>query len=322
MTERKPEGLSRWPWPAVAAFLILAPFAAADTVTLKDDVYVKGPKISLGDVAQVEGENANVLAAIEITAAAVPGGAKQVTAGLVESQLRNSGYDTGQLRVEGARAVRATTMHLEVSREMIAEDLRRFIETEMPWAPDQAMVDVELPMQNLCVPKGELRIVWKPNPQYRYIGPATFRGEVCVDGAMQTMVLCRATVDAYQDVVVASKDIPRGKPIGLDDLEVETWAVSALPRGVFSDPKELAGNVAKSAIFAGEVLTERKIAPKQIVKRNQMVTVEVRQGAVVVCDRAKALQNGCAGEVVNCMNITSKEQFQGVVREDGVIIPE
>ncbi|HIJ65599.1 MAG TPA: flagellar basal body P-ring formation protein FlgA [Candidatus Hydrogenedentes bacterium] len=310
---------------AVVAAAVFALTAAAetDTVTLQEEVYIKGPRVILGEVAEIEGENAESLAAVEIGPAATPGNCARLSAALVISRLKSAGYEPSEFEVEGSRAVRATTLHLEVTPDYIAEHLRGFIRDSMPWEPSNAVIDVDTPAQKVTVSDGHVDIVWRANPQYRYLGPGSFRGDICVDGEVQKTLSCRASVEAYQDVVAALKDIPRGKPMALSDMELATHAVSSLPGGgVFYAKEDLMGYVAQTTIFEGQVITNRKVAPKRIIKRNQIVTVEARVGALVVRDRAKAMQHGCAGDVVTCLNPLSKEEFQGVVREDGVVILE
>ena len=59
--------------------------------------------------------------------------------------------------------------------------------------------------------------------------------------------------------------------------------------------------------------------PRRIIKRNQVVTVEVRAGTLMVRDRAQAMSNAAAGDIIICRRINSKEEFQGIVREDGIV---
>jgi flagella basal body P-ring formation protein FlgA len=60
--------------------------------------------------------------------------------------------------------------------------------------------------------------------------------------------------------------------------------------------------------------------PRKIVKRNQTVVVETRAGGLLVQARARAMTDGCEGDVVRCLNVDSKEEFIGTVRADGVVI--
>jgi flagella basal body P-ring formation protein FlgA len=202
---------------------------------------------------------------------------------------------------------------------MLVDDLRRFIELEMPWDPANATVDIDPPTSKLVLPEGDIVLEWRPAALFQYLGKGTMRGEALVDGQVRDVIYCQVNVQAYGDVVVASSDIPRGAIISRGDLSVAKRALSAMRNGYYSDPEELAGMVARSTIFPDTVLTSRHVMPRRIIKRNQVVTVEVRAGTLMVRDRAQAMSNAAAGDIIICQRMNSKEEFQGIVREDGIV---
>jgi len=132
----------------IATAWLVAVQVSADTITLRDQAFVQGPSVRLGDIAEIRGENAAALADIELIQAASPGSVKRLSAGLVESRLSAEGFSGDEIAVEGARSIAATTMHLDVTRGMLAEDLRDHIARSMPWATDAAMIDVAPPARS------------------------------------------------------------------------------------------------------------------------------------------------------------------------------
>lgn len=290
----------------------------ADTLIVKPEVYVRGPKVLVGDVADLEGDNAQEMRAVEVVNAALPGNTKHIDAALILSRLRNAGYDPASVEVKGSRSVRATTLCLEITDEMLAEDLRRHIRKEIPWS--DATVDVWTPSFDVVVPEGEVAIVWRSNPDYRYIGAGVFRGEVLVDGALKKTVLCRAHIEAYDDVVIAADNIPRGAMISRADLRTEKRPLSTLKTGAFRNPDEVLGMVSRSTLFEGQVITKQQIMPRRLVSRNQIVPVEAHVGALVVRGQARALTNAAEGDTVTCAHLETKQEFQGIVRKDGVVV--
>jgi len=304
----------------IAFSTVFAFIAGADTIVLREEAYVKGPKVLLGDVADIEGENRSTLETVEVASAAQPGDCCQLNATLVISRVRNAGIDPEVLEVKGARSVKATTLHRELAPETILESLHTFIETEMPWDLDATEIDVSMPTGNIVLPEGELEIAWRPSPQYRYVGTGSFRGEIRVDGNFQKNVLCKASVEPFVDIVVARKEISRGKPLSANDVDLEKQRVSALKEGVYHNIEELQGFVAKTTILSGDVITNAKVAPQTIIKRNQMVLVEATIASMVIQTRARANSDACAGDLVFCQNLDSKETFQGIVRSDGVVV--
>lgn len=304
----------------VLAGVTLAITARGDTVKLKTEAYVKGPEIALGELADIEGDNAKSLSSLGVGNAANPGDSKRIDASLVKMRIEKAGIPTDSVRFEGPDSVVAKTLHVDVTSDMLATDLRTFIENEMPWAPDEATIDIVAPNQEIVVPDGALEIRWWPNPQYRWVGPGVFRGEVHVDGEVKRTVLVRAQIEAYADVLVASTDIPRGSLISPADVQLEKRAMSQMKYGILLDTSDAVGQVARSTIFPGQVITKRQLMARQLIKRNQVVTVEARAGGLVIRSQARALMNGSEGDLVTCMNLDSKEQFQGIVRKDGVVV--
>lgn len=302
----------------VVTAMLAASVACADTVTLRSEAFVTGPSVRLGDIAEIRGENAAALAQIEIMPAASPGSVKRLSAGIVSSRLHAEGFGP-DVRVEGASSVTATTAHLEVTRGMLAEDLRAYILREMPWDIDAAMVDIVPPAGDFRVPDGNVTIEWTADPQYRYLGQGSFRGEIRVDGRVEQALYAKANVAAYADVVVAIQPISRGDRISPANVRLEKRELSALKEGAYFDLRDVMGMVAKSTIQPGQPLSDRRLALPVLVKRNQYVPVETRVGALVVRGQARALQDGAAGDFINCENTGSKQQFTGVVRADGVV---
>lgn len=301
---------------------LFAPSAHADKLVLKEEAYVKGPKVLLGELAKIDGDNAAALAQVEISLAPLPGDTKQLNAALVATRLENAGFDTSDVQIEGAPKVRATTLHLEVTPAQLSESLRDYIGGAMPWAPQDALIDVQQPQGTFRVPDGDLQIEWTPNPQYRYVGPGAFRATVMVDGAAQKTVLVKANVDAYAQVLVARRDIQRGMLVSTADLMLQKVSLTLAPDDALTQPGEALGRVARKTILAGQTVTLRALDLPVLVQRNQVVPVEVRTGNVLVQGQARALTEGRVGDAVICANLESKERFQGVVRPDGVVAVE
>lgn len=292
----------------------------ADTLVLKPEAYVKGPKVLLGDVAEIKGEFAEALAKIELAPAAPAGDFKRVNAALVASRMRNAGIDPAAIEISGAQEVRALTLSQEISRQEIADSLQSFILANMPWEPGDAQIDVPLPLQDFVAPDGRLDIAWQTSPQYGYLGDGTFRGTILVDGKPVRSLTMRAHVSAYAEVLTAKTSLPRGKIIGPMDVEPRKVAMLAQSGEVYTRLEEVVGLTVSRSVMAGQPLTPRNLEPPLLIKRGQIVAVEVRIGALHLSDRAKAMQDARANDVVALQNLNSAESFQGIVRDDGVVV--
>ncbi len=298
-----------------AAFIAVA--ASADTIMLKTEAYVKGPMVTLGDIADISGPNAEQLGALEVSSAATPGASKRIDSALLKMRLNGAGANG--IEVRGPMSVLATTLSLDLSREVLTDDLRTFIQTQLPWNDAETIIDILDEPDAVTVPEGEVVVKWMASPQYRWLGQGAFRGDVEVDGKVKRTVFAKANIEAYAEVLVCAADIPRGKQVSATDLRFEKRALSRQKGDGVQDLDEVVGMIARDSMLMGETVSRRSLASKQLVKRNQLVSVEAKAGKLVVRSRAKALDNGGAGDVVRLTNPDSKAEFQGRVRPDGSV---
>jgi flagella basal body P-ring formation protein FlgA len=302
--------------------VLLTPLAIAEesTVTLHQEVYVKGPSVTLGDIADLKGDAATELGDIELMPAASPGQSRRVDAALVRTRLRSAGVDPSKVAFSGAHSTMTKTLYLELTKEMLAEDLRSYIMSNMPWDINDATVDVLSAGSNTVIPDGDLVISWRPNPQYQWHGPATFRGEIYVDGELEKTLMAKAQVEAYVEVVVADRDLARGRLLSAADFRLEKRALSQMRRAPLLDVNNAAGLLARNPIYVGEVITERHLQQRVLIKRNEFATVKTRVGDLVVTGRARALADGHEGDVIMLVNPASEKEFSGVVQPDGTVV--
>ncbi len=306
-------------WTLALAALLIVSGACADVVTFKDEVYVKGPKVLLGDIAEIEGEDAVELASIELMDAARPGAQKRLQASLVEARLRSAGIDTSAIEMQGASSVVTTTLSLEVSGREVAESLMQYIKETMPWELDSTQIEVTAPTFDITAREGTVDFAWSPAPDYRYVGAGAFRGELIVDGESQRTFNLRAKIEPFVNVLVASRDIARGQLVGPADMESRKMPLSTAPTGAVTDPQRALGLVARKTIFPGEYISERDLQERVLIERNQIINAVVRSGAVTLTSRLKAVTDGRAGDTIACVNPQSKEQVLAVVMPDGTV---
>lgn len=301
---------------------LLAGPAAAQTlakVHLKSEAVVEGPEVTLAEVADIDGEGRDEIAKVAIGHAPLPGRTLRFQDVFIKSRLENEGFPVATLEFTGAETVETITASQTITSEMVERSLRDYIGLMMPWDPLNATVKVVVPTFDMVLPDGEFSVVWRSNPRYRYLGPGVFHGELKVDGEPQKTMSCRADIEAYGDVVVAARQIPKDALIGESDLMVDSRALSTVALDVLTEPSQVVGLAAKRTIFPEQVIGRRYIAPRLVVQKRQLVTVELTSGNLRVQSRARALADGREGDTLLCENLQSREQFTGTVRHDGVI---
>lgn len=64
-----------------------------------------------------------------------------------------------------------------------------------------------------------------------------------------------------QQIVVVSADVSIGQPLNAKLLEMVSWSAPVLPKGAFTDPKQLEGRVVTVDLGRGEPVLATKLAP-------------------------------------------------------------
>lgn len=76
---------------------------------------------------------------------------------------------------------------------------------------------------------------------------------------------------------------------------------------------ELVGMTLRRSTQASQSLTQADVVPPVMVKRNELVTITYRNGAIQLSTKARALAAGTRGDTVTFINLTSKKPFDAKV---------
>lgn len=121
-------------------------------------------------------------------------------------------------------------------------------------------------------------------------------------------------------LTVATRNIPRGDIVAVDDLRVERQPRNRLyGTRTLVDPNELVGRQARRALRAGQPVVAADFARPQIVARGETVTVVFRTATLRVTGRGQALQAGAVGDLVPVLNPQSKRTLHATVVAPGLV---
>lgn len=111
---------------------------------------------------------------------------------------------------------------------------------------------------------------------------------------------------SYAADVFAKRTLRVGTIIGPGDLQVrgadETGAVD-----------EMVGLELRRAVYAGHRVTGAHLGTPTLVRRNEIVAMTYRSGALGIRTEGRALTRGGQGETVDVMNLSSRQTVRAVV---------
>ncbi len=322
---------------------------SATVVRLHATALVTGDQVTLADVADLEGDAARLAAAWVVVTAPAEGGAKTVTLSQVQQALGERGANLSCWLFRGASQCRISRPEYARAGTPAGRPEAAASRTLLP-ASRPAATEIQPPDENAHVSptslEGRLRAhlaarlsglggrpvvqfssavhgllaLAEPTYQFRIadrsdrlLGLLSLEVTICEGERLKQVVPMLVQVSLRKPVVVAARQINRSEVIGPQDL-VLADRVYERPEDVgVSEPAKLVGQRLKRFVQAGEQVSVRDVEPMPLVSRNDLVTVTIRRGQVVVRGVAKAMSTGSYGEAVTLKNELSRETFNAVV---------
>lgn len=127
------------------------------------------------------------------------------------------------------------------------------------------------------------------------------------------------TVALFSNVVVVTRDLPRGAILTSGDLKLVKQDIARLNRGFMEQPTQAIGKTLKRSLQRGQVLTPRQITAPQTIKKGSRVAIIASNSAMRVSMRGKALSGGATGERIRVQNLSSKRELEATIISPGVV---
>jgi len=282
----------------ILATLLLAG-ASGVTVTLPMEATSQGTELTLGEIAEVRGDDAAEVAlvqALDLGNTPSPGHTRLMHAHRIREEMsrelpgvavRFVGQTACRVRPD-VEIVSADTVEAAVRRELA----RVFAGQDATFAPREAL-------QSTSVPRGAV----PASIRVQIADPVSTAGivpvpvQVLVDGAPYRTLWTSWEAIRYATLPVLARPVRAGETIQPYHLTarrvpVKEGRAKALPASMLS------GAVAAHDLTAGEPVTEADVHRPIAVQLGDTVTLEVRKGAVVARTSGTALGNGSIGDRV------------------------
>jgi flagella basal body P-ring formation protein FlgA len=121
------------------------------------------------------------------------------------------------------------------------------------------------------------------------------------------------TVFESREVPIIVRAVAMGELVKPTDVVLERRPKAALPADVAANPDQVVGMTARRALRAGETVRTGDLARPALVLRDHVVTLVYQMPGILLSIRAKALDNGAEGDVINVLNTQSNRTLQATV---------
>ncbi len=293
----------------ICAALALATLAAAGALaqtTLRADVAVSGPEVTLGDIFEGAGDAAHVV----VAAAPAPG--ERLVMRRAEVKALAQRYDlaweaTGpHNRIEVVRASRAVpratiaaALEEELAGEIVADAFRVELRSHnlLLLVPNEAPATVAV--ESLDLDRRSLRFS-------AMIAAPAGEGDA-------TRLRVSGRVVEITEIPVLNRRVAVGRVIGPDDVVWLALPSAKTNRNIVTEVESLVGNTPRRLIRPGQPVRARDIERPVMVAKGGLVTMILSTRGMTITAMGRATEDGGEGDVIRVRNTRSLIAVEGVV---------
>ncbi|MET1411300.1 flagellar basal body P-ring formation chaperone FlgA [Roseibium sp. HPY-6] len=299
--------------------LLLTGFAsgavlAEEPPVLRSQVMTLSEIVTVGDFYS----NAGLHASKPLFRSPDMGTSGNVAASIVAERARAAG-----LEAAGTDGLRSVVVHrgaTKIDRDQLESLVRNALagrnaalapdalDVRLLQAPDRVLADPKV-----ADPIRFDRIEWSETN-----GHFVIQASVAIEHGTERLTLSGVAHEMV-DVTVLAQPLRRGDLLKEEDLTSIRLMRSKVPAGALLAPEEIVGKEAKTNIRANTPLSHRSFQRPVLVNRGDKVTVTFNMPGVKLTSRAKALDPGAKGDVIDVMNLQSRRIVPATVTSRGQV---
>ena len=314
--------LSSWLTCFLLAFLLVG-FQAAAALGLEirflEEATVTGSQVLLRDIAAISPDNAlaQSLGKRIVSAAPRPGGSKTLKTAAIQSYLELTENLT-DAQWQGPATITLQRRGLELGPEQISQIIAEYLQKNLERLPraDIRFVPGTMP-RPVTLPFGKLS--WEVIPSNPDIlGSSSFSVILKVDGKTVENMTVRGKLEAWADVVIATRSIKKGSRIASDQLGLRRMDISRLQDPITTREK-IIGLIAKQTLHAGRAIEKRHVKLPPHIKKGDQVKIVAHKGSLNISTMGIAMADGRRGDMIRVRNIQSNKLIYCLVAAPGLV---
>jgi flagella basal body P-ring formation protein FlgA len=274
---------------------------------------VKGEKIYLGDIADIEGpaQLRKQLGAICVANAPGPGGHKTLHGRWIENKVRSKRWLPANTALIIPESVRVDRTSQSIPEDRFLGLYTSYIGEKLAGRKADFRVSRFRVIGNGPIPDGDTRIEFSSQTDDKLMGQVSLNAFVRVHGKIERRVVLSGWVDRFEEVVFPRRPLNRHSVLTEDDLSVEKRNVSRLPKNVIKTMAHVVGKRLRRPVRAGTALLGNMVEQPPLIEKGDRVTVVAESPTLTVTVPGIAQGKGFAGEHIRVRNSMSKKEVLG-----------
>lgn len=121
------------------------------------------------------------------------------------------------------------------------------------------------------------------------------------------------------EIPVLIRALPAGTTVQEADIDWLSVRAERLVGNVVTDTRQLVGMTTRRPLRSSQILRVSDLVMTPAVRKNTLVTLALESGAMSLSLTGKVLEDAAIGQSVRVLNVNSKKELVGVVRDAGTV---
>jgi flagella basal body P-ring formation protein FlgA len=291
-------------WLAITPLLFVA--GVAHGASLKTNVTVTAPVVTLGDVMTDTGEASKV----QVAAAPAAGTRMVLSAGVIARIATDNGVDwQNPYNLNGVAVTRAGKA---VSQNAITKAIGDAIRAQ----GDDGRKSIQLSATQgmLYVPVDAADVVNVADLNYnKATGMFTATVTVPSDSGSTSSATVTGRAIEVVSIPVLARSVARGEMITKNEIDWADVSPSQTQGSVIMDDKELIGKTARRPLRPDLPIRTADVQEPILIGKNALITIVAATPNLTLTTVGRSIDEGSAGDVIRVMNMQSHKIVQGTV---------
>ena len=276
-------------------------------VSFQPTASVAGPRIVLGDIAEIRfaGEQTEAIKQLPVGSAPAVGKNKELYTVSVIKGLQHR-RELTDVDWQGSQNIVVERRGQRVSRAQIDAILGQYLQENANKLPQSEIrLTVQQAPEEMLFTEGTL--TWQVTPSRPGIlGSSSFTIAFAINGKPAGNCVIRCRLVAMGEVVVAATVLRKGDLIAGNSIRLEKQDIGGLERP-FTSLDQVVGMEVGRTIAIGAPLDQANIVMPTVIKEGDMVKISASKGGLHISTNGVALAHGRMGETIKVKNSTTKK---------------
>lgn len=309
---------------SVAIFLFFASLAFSQNKTivrLAPETMIENDRIELGKIAKISGEAAKIdkLNSVSLGYAPSVGMLRELTKDRINLAIAAAGFSAGDYTLDAPAKIIVRRAAQSVGETMMREAVEKAVAEQLKAeGVSFKIVRLDLPAQ-IEIPSGEIEVKADLGNSRNLFAPFSISLEIQADKKTVRRLSLMTQIEAFANVLVASKDLSLGSKMSASDVIIENRRLEKPLTNYLRTPENLRGVNLTKNISTGTLLTTDTVVSAAVIKTGDLVQIQAQSGNLKIIVGGEARTNGKIGDRISVKNTQSGAILQAVVLDEKTV---